>query len=280
MNKYEKIRLTCIYLVHHLIFNEAKDLRHSDDKRAEDLKKWVFQYKGDMNPKVIDLYLKRYKKLGVIQLNDLFKEERAKIREAVGDYSWYPTNVTACASCHTGTSSTPIEEIIVQREKYGTFICHNCEYTVDNIENYTFTLLSKNGFYRNEGLTSPDRKLLGFGGSRFVIKHKNGSVTLTNDLIGTRSFHKCFLPRLKDKINCEIICVKDFRPSTLSKILTEEQLIAIQPQIESAGRLGHTIEEDKEVTRRPELIKSVEVVLSKLTNAELDEILIKTVNRL
>lgn len=154
INKADAVAFYYIYL---LAFNDGFDLRtfSEETKRMKELYNYAkrrIQYFDDHKIQwCIEKY--QYKNKTLKELNDEFKE-----RDFWKNYQ-VSMNIVCCNSCHSGSSSTPFEDIEEQRIKYGEYICKRCEensliagQTQDLKDSLKRKLmLAKNGLYYDEG---------------------------------------------------------------------------------------------------------------------------------
>lgn len=250
MSRIEKIKLLALNISFNMSLIDSKDLRFEDNDRTKSILRdslYGTPFHKDFAIKnYLEYYLNKNKEISIIDLRRLYLENKDKIQSIYVHKGifYYPVNVTCCGSCHTGTSSTTIEEIFEQRGKYnGDFICKRCEENALNISNsnvdkYYFT---GTGFYKFDWgyrLMSSDSKGLGFGGSKIILKHNSQGIILTNNLFHITSLSGIFHDKIKDHINTQMFWVRDFSDKTLKEHLTDDEIFSIKSQILEAEKLG------------------------------------------
>ena len=137
--------------------------------------------------------------------------------------------IDCCKSCHIGKG---VDKKILESQKLkygGTYICKDCEETVEQIVKDNFgkktkitgkkILITKKGIYSDGGLSSGDS--LGFCGSFFLCRKKD-KIWLTNNLWEERSLHEKLVPFFEHKINAVVNYVNS--EEDLKKYLMNDDL--------------------------------------------------------
>lgn len=149
------------------------------------------------------------------------------------DVRWGYSSTFICSSCAMGTSSTTVEEVEEQRAKYGgEFICKNCENRAINAgmpgADFRDTLgqklmLTKKGFYYDQGVSSDKGRGLGFGGSWWLIHDlRKDSWHITNNLFESSRLHSKLFNLFDYNITHEIFGIYELQQALA--LLPKEKL--------------------------------------------------------
>jgi hypothetical protein len=155
-----------------------------------------------------------------------------------------PLFYNCCVACGVGSSQNTREMILSQIEKYGEFICTNCEEDFNKILESDKELIIETGFGKCETLITQDNiyrfeadrpkvcylksSFLGFGGAWVLItkdyKSKHGTkrkIYVSNNLFHVKRIPKPFQQAFKDKgkVNATVTFVNKSELEELRDIL-------------------------------------------------------------
>lgn len=219
-----KAKDTAFYYMYLLATEPEKKV---SEKRQKKLFKYAESRIRFFDRKAISKCIKKYHydKMDLETFLNLFFER--KMYERLG----ISRELVCCVSCHCGISSTLAKDIENQKNKYGVYICKNCEKTsldigkTQDIVNslYTKLYIDRTGLYYDGGVRPKNERMLGFGGRWFLCKCKDKN-WLTNNLFISTSLHEKLLPNYEHNINFEHyqICSEDDLNQYLSPKEIEE----------------------------------------------------------
>ena len=216
----QKIKLANLVALYFSYFSKMQS-RENDKKLYEHIKVW---FKYNYSDSLIQYFLKKhgYLKMNFVELDILYlanKEEFDKFK--------YPVRrvMLFCNSCGTATSNTKYSEIIEQTHKYGIFICKHCEKNAIKFIPSGSYLISYNGIYKDEGVSNPKDKMLGFGGRWFLIK-TDKKIWITNNLFSINDFHEKLQKYYAKNINSAVTFIKN--KNHLLSLVNDEELAEIK----------------------------------------------------